>query len=551
MPIPFLPRQLYIALFSLLGLVYFSGLFGTLMDSDSAHHASIALRMYLTGDYVTLRDQTGDYLDKPHLLFWLCALSYKVFGVNGFAYRLPSFLFSIGCVYSVYRLGTALYNKEVGKLAALFIASSFAFMLANTDVRMEAILTASIAFASWQLVEFIQHKKIRNVAGAALGLAIGFSTKGHIAIFVPAVVAIFYILYRKEWKLFLDWKWLVMIALFGLLISPVVYCYYLQYNLHPERTVRGHDHINGVKFILFNQSVARFSGEMGSVSKNDYLFFIHSFLWAFAPWSILAYLAIAGRISGFFKRKEEWATTGAFIAVALLISFSGFKLPHYLNIIFPVASVITAVFILKVASQPKWNRTIFILQLILVVLLILLSIFINAWAFPIKKIWVIIGALLLIGILSYFIRSSVFSPIQRAIVISVVAMAFVFFLLNNNFYPQLLKYQAGRELAELTKGKVDPADVYVRPKSFSASYVFYSSSLFKLFDDSLLSTGKKVWLLSEPEPLEEFRQQGYQTGMVYSARHYRITKLNLKFLDPKKRDSACWKMELVEVLSKK
>src|SRR6185436_13464344 len=121
---PFLPARVYYFLYILLGLVYVSGLFVPLMDNDSAHHAIIALRMHLTGDYVSLYDYSQDYLDKPHLHFWLSAFSYKIFGVTSFAYKFPSFLFTILGIYSVYRLGKTLYNKEVGKLAALLIASS-------------------------------------------------------------------------------------------------------------------------------------------------------------------------------------------------------------------------------------------------------------------------------------------------------------------------------------------------------------------------------------------------------------------------------------------
>jgi hypothetical protein len=36
------------------------------------------------------------------------------------------------------------------------------------------------------------------------------------------------------------------------------------------------DHINGVKFILFRQSIERFQGGFDKPS-NDYLFFFHSF----------------------------------------------------------------------------------------------------------------------------------------------------------------------------------------------------------------------------------------------------------------------------------
>src|SRR5512141_517779 len=103
------------------------------MDNDSAHHADIALHMYLTGDYVNLIDNGKDYLDKPHLLFWLCTVSYNFFGVTTFAYKFPSFLFTLAGIYSTYKLGKSLYDNETGKLAALIIAASFAFILANND----------------------------------------------------------------------------------------------------------------------------------------------------------------------------------------------------------------------------------------------------------------------------------------------------------------------------------------------------------------------------------------------------------------------------------
>ncbi|HEY6504366.1 MAG TPA: glycosyltransferase family 39 protein [Chitinophagaceae bacterium] len=552
MSTPFLSRPVYILLFSLLGIVYVFGLFVPLIDNDSAHHACIALRMNITGNHAFLVDQGGDYLDKPHLLFWLAAGSFKIFGVTAFAYKLPTFLFTILGTYSTYRLGKTLYDKETGKLAALIVASSFAYMIANSDVRMDAILTACIAFASWQLVEFIQNKKLLNVAGAALGLALGFSTKGHIAVFVPAVFSLFYILYRKDWKLFINWKWLLLLVLFSVFISPVVYAYYLQYNLHPEKIIRGKDHINGIKFILLNQSIERFSGGMGSDSKNDYLFFIHSFLWAFAPWSILTYIAVFGRIKKLAARKEEWATTGTFLSVLVIVSLSNFKLPHYLNIIFPAAAVMTAVFILNKWTDSKWTKRIFILQLITVILFLVAAAVINTWAFPIGSVWIIAGTVVLLAVVFYFLRSRVYDRLQKAVAVSAATMIFVLFLLNSNFYPQLLNYQAGQNLAKITKGKVDPADVYVQKNSYhySSSYTFAAASMFKTFDDSLLVKGKKVWLQAEPDQLEDL-QKNYQTGAIYEATHFRVTKLNLKFVNPATRDKECWKMMLVEIIAKK
>lgn len=544
---PFLPNSIYKFFFALLGLVYITGLFVPLMDTDSAHHANIALHMHLTGDYVSLVDHNGDYLDKPHLLFWLAAFSYKIFGVTGFAYKLPSLLFTILGVYSTYRLGKTLYNKEVGKLSALMLATAFAFILANTDVRMDAMLTACIAFASWQLVEFIQTKKLLNVAGAALGLALGFSTKGMIAVFVPAIGAFFYILYGKDYKLFWNPKWLLMLLLFAVFISPVLYCYYLQFNLHPEKAVRGKDHINGVKFILLNQSVERFGGQTGDAAKQDHFFFLHSFLWAFAPWSVLVYMSVVMRLKNLRLRQLDWFTVSTFVVMLLLVSFSGFKLPHYLNVIFPVASVMAAVYIIGAQSPGKWIRPLFTIQLIISVLLLLAAAVINGWAFPVKRVWIIVEAVLLLALVFYFIKSSLFDRLQKAVLIPVAAIILMFFLLNTNFYQQLLKYQGGNELAFATKGKPNPADVYFWKNTFSSSFNFYTQTLYKPFADSVLQSGKKIWLAYDIKDEEEIKKH-YTIGRRFETPDYEITKIDIKFVNPEKREKQCSKMVLAEVL---
>lgn len=543
---PFLPNSIYKFFFALLGLVYITGLFVPLMDTDSAHHANIALHMHLTGDYVSLIDHNGDYLDKPHLLFWLAAFSYKIFGVTGFAYKLPSLLFTILGVYSTYRFGKTLYNKEVGKLSALMLATAFAFILANNDVRMDAMLTACIAFASWQLVEFIQTKKLLNVAGAALGLALGFSTKGMIAVFVPAIGAFFYILYTKDYKLFWNPKWLLMLLLFTVFISPVLYCYYLQYNLHPEKAVRGKDHINGVKFILLNQSVERFGGQTGDAAKQDHFFFLHSFLWAFAPWSVLAYMAVVMRLKNLRLRQLDWFTVSTFVVMLLLVSFSGFKLPHYLNVIFPVASVMAAVFIIGAQAPGKLIRPLFTIQLIVSVLLLLAAAVINGWAFPVKRVWIIVEAVLLLALVFYFIKSSLFDRLQKAVLIPVAAIILMFFLLNTNFYQQLLKYQGGNMLADKTMEKINPAVVYFWKNTFSSSFNFYTQTLYKPFADSVLQAGKKIWLAYDIRDEEEIKKR-YTIGRRFETLDYEITKIDIKFVNPEKREGRCSKMVLGEV----
>ena len=531
------------------------------MDNDSGHHADIALRMYLTGDYVTLYDHRGDYIDKPHFLFWTSALSYHIFGVTSFAYRFPSFLFTILGTYSIFRLGKELYGHEIGKLAALIAASSFCYILANNDVRMDAILTAAIAFATWQLVAYVHHRKFIFLFGAALGMAIGFCTKGHVGLVTPVAGIFFYILYKKNWKLLFDWHWLIVIFFFAIFISPVVYCYYLQFNLHPEKISQGIKGVNGVKYILWSHSFDRIKGHerFGAVGKEDHFFFLHTFLWTFAPWCFVAFIALFIRLKNFFSAKpapsgsgrEEWLSTGVFVMLAALINFSNFKLPHYLPILTPATALIVAHLFVSRWNDERWRKAFYIIQLSTSILLLATAALVNTWAFPVKSTVVLIGLIFFLVVVFYFFLSKMYNNIQRSITVSVAAIALFFFLANTNFYPQLLTYQGGKPLADITRGVADPKDVYFWKNTFSSTYNFYSSSNRQVYNDSLKQTGKSFWLIYEKSQQAEIDSLGLQLGKTFSVPDYEITRLKKSFVDPATRKGTLDEMIMAEVLGHK
>ncbi len=518
------------------------------MDNDAAHHAVIAMHMHLTGDYVTLVDQGRDYLDKPHLHFWLAAFSYKLFGVNAFAYKLPSFLFAIIGVYSTFRLGAILYHKEIGRLAALLLATTFGFMLSVSDVRMDAILTSCIAFASWQLVSLINENRWSNAVGAALGLALGFSTKGHIAVFVPAILALFHMIWKGEMRSLFSLKWLSLVLLFFLFISPVLYCYYLQFNLHPEKIVRGRDHINGLRFILFDQVFERMSGKMEKETNRDPFFFFHSILPAFAPWSILVYIAVVDRIRRIRNTNQEYSTLAVFLVILLFVTLSKYQLPHYLNIIFPSTVVLLAAFIVHHQFSAKWTKVFLVIQMVITLIILLAAALINAWAFPAKDPLVIGAVVLLLAVVFYFIKSKQYHTLQKAIAIPASAMIFFFFLMNINFYPKLLDYQGGRKLASLTLKETSIKEsIFFWDNTYSSSFNFHSRTFRRPFHDSLLQKNEKIWILYD-EREEKNILQKYKLGdkKLY-ADDFEVTRLTLKFLDPQTRKNECTRLVLAEI----
>jgi len=542
-----LPRNTYWLLFFLLGIVYVIGLFVPLLDNDSAHHANIALHMYLTGDYVSLVDEGHDYLDKPHLLFWAASASYHLFGVNSFAYKFPSFLFTIFGIFSTYRLGKSLYNNEVGKLSALVIASAFAFMLANNDVRMEAILTASIAFATWQLVDWVHTKRFINIVGAALGLALAFSTKGLIGVFVPAIGIFFYILYKKDWRSLYNGQLFLLILFFFVFISPVLYCYYLQYDLHPEKIIREKSGWSGIKFILWQQTFERYEGNsFGGAGSKDYFFFFHSFLWAFAPWSVIAYIAVVNRIRNVATKKYEWLTPGTFLVMAIMITFSGFKLPHYINIIFPSIAVLTSAYLIEKINEQKTIGRLFTTQLVICILCLLVAVAVNTWAFPLKS-WIIILISVLLLVVSIADIKKLQSAFQRTVTVSVLTTIIVFYLLNSNFYPQLLTYQAGNELAFQTRNKIDPKNVYIWPGIYNPSFQFYTRELKKVFSDSALNANHPVWVLTDRDRLPELKEKNLPVIEQYIHHDYNIGTMTGKFINPNTRKETLDSLFLIRV----
>jgi 4-amino-4-deoxy-L-arabinose transferase-like glycosyltransferase len=63
--------------------VYVAGVFMIpLMDIDAAQYASISREMLARNSFLQVFDLGKDYLDKPPMLFWLSALSMKIFGVH-------------------------------------------------------------------------------------------------------------------------------------------------------------------------------------------------------------------------------------------------------------------------------------------------------------------------------------------------------------------------------------------------------------------------------------------------------------------------------------
>ncbi len=228
------------------------------------------------------------------------------------------------------------------------------------------------------------------------------------------------------------------------------------------------------------------------------------------------------------------------------MTFSGFKLPHYLNIIFPATAVLTAAHLLQHWGERKRMKPLLVTQVIICALCLLAAGIINVWAFPVTAIIVVIAFLLLALLAMLFLRSAT-SVLQKLVGASVVTSTVVFFLLNSNFYQQLLTYQAGNELARNNAAGVNPKDVFFWPGVQSHSYNFYAKELRKEFADSLLQNHQPIWIAIDNERLPQLQQRNWRLLDSVVRRDYEITLLQLPFINPATRTNELDTLQLIRV----
>ncbi len=129
-------RALAIAAAALGLVLYLGGLERTpLQAGNEAMYAYPPIAMLETGDYLVPRYESRNFLEKPPLVWWIIAASYRLFGISVFAERLPGALASLATVLLVGRWVRGRGGIRSGVLAAAILLFTFAFALFSLSSR--------------------------------------------------------------------------------------------------------------------------------------------------------------------------------------------------------------------------------------------------------------------------------------------------------------------------------------------------------------------------------------------------------------------------------
>lgn len=279
-----------------------------LNEPDEGRYAEIAREMIEDGDWLVPHLNGFAHMQKPPLIYWFTAASFRCFGLNEWAARLPSALAAMGSVWMTFFITRRLWGHHRAHVAAIMLMSSLGLFA------LGRLLTPDMVMCFWILASIAA-----LVHGRAwlffIAMGLGFLTKGPMALVVPLSAALGW---RLAGGLRPGWPWFRGLLLtLGLGLSWfVVVCLrdpqLLHYYLHDELLKRVASHSHG--------------------RKQPWWFFIPVLLVALMPWTFCSPRVI--RQAWRRLRTGTWLARHGLLAgwvlpPLLVLSMSGSKLPTY------------------------------------------------------------------------------------------------------------------------------------------------------------------------------------------------------------------------------
>ena len=531
-------------------IVNLSGLFIPITGPDGTLYASIAKSMAQRNNFVELFAYGKDWLDKPHFPFWVTALSFKLFGINTWAYKLPGILFLLmGAVYT-YLFGKALYNKQTGLWAVLILLTAQHIILSNNDVRAEPYLTGLIIAAVYHLHKANTKNSYLQLLWGCLFTACAIMTKGTFAIIPIGGAIVGHLAITQQWKQLFNLRWLVGIILVLIFILPEIYCLNQQFDLHPEKLIFDRHNVSGIRFFFWDSQFGRFFNTGPIKGNGDPTFFIHTTLWAFLPWSLLLFVAIYQYIKKGSKQVKttEWYCICGSLLTFLLFSASKFQLPHYLNIVFPYFAIITAQYLQRV-QMPKSIKAIRITQTVIIALLLLVVCVLHYFYQP-ETFTIAIGVVLfslLMGLL--FLPQAITANVLSKIFLRTLLVSFlVNIYLNTVFYSSLLHYQAASEAAMwINQHNPEKLTVVQMDDDFVSAMNFYIDAPIITIKGDAVYPPKPFLLYATADQVKDMEVHGYKVKPLQMFQRYWISRLKPSFLNKATRPKELTQTEVVMV----
>jgi len=197
-------------------------------DPTEGRYAQVSQEMAVTGDWVTPRVWMNEahlpFMGKPPLFFWAAAATMKLLGVSELAARLPSLLAALLLIGLLYRVMERYGGSGSGWLSVLVTASCGFFLAVSGVVAIDMLLSACVAGSLLAYFAFTCEPSLRLRQRWSLLvfllLALGFLTKGPVAVVLFGLPVLAWTARWRQWPALRDHCWAEGVLLFLVLVTP-------------------------------------------------------------------------------------------------------------------------------------------------------------------------------------------------------------------------------------------------------------------------------------------------------------------------------------------
>ncbi len=536
-------RSLWLVFIAAL-VVYVLGLFPE-VGIDSAKYAAVSRSMYETGDWLHPYIYGEPYLQKPPFMFWLSSLSYHIFGLSMFAFKLPSLLFTIASVFALFKLVQSYYSEKTAWIASLMYSTSQMLFLYSNDLHTDALLTANVVIAVSFIARYFQNKKLLYFILGFVFVGFATITKGPIGMAVAGFAIGGHLVMTKNWKMLFSPMWLLGALIIAIILIPTL--------------IGNYDHFGweGIQFFFWTNNAGRIAGSHG-VNK-DYFFYIHTMAYIFLPWSFYAFVMLFNHIKRWIKEgkkalnRSEYFSYSLIIVFVAILSVSGQKAPHYMFTIIPFLSTLVADYVVTTFAQNKKGqiKSLAIGEYIVLGIAVCASFFVIVYVFPTYNpaIWVAVIAVLSAVIYILVKEKNAFVKLILPLALISIMLNFI---VNVQFMPSVFQYhgaiRACDKYSELAK---DNEALYTYKYEQFETY-FYAKNISERVKDEneleQLQQKHHFWLITNQDgkqAVDSLFSNREQSVEVFG--HKKISRLGMKFLNPKTRESSLKKVYLIKV----
>ncbi|MGH9446384.1 MAG: ArnT family glycosyltransferase, partial [Terriglobia bacterium] len=294
-----------------------------LLEPDEGRNAEIAREMLVSHDWITPHYDSLTCLDKPAFFFWAVAASFRCFGFNEWAARLPSALFALATVLLVWSMARRMWGRELGLYAGIVLATSPLVFGFARFVIFDIPLTFFVAlalFCFWLDSQAGFGRLWLDVAAFA-SMGIAALIKGPVGFLIPLItVAVYQALLGKFGQL-KRVRWAAGWLVFLVITLP----WFIEVSIHNP---------GFPQYAFWRESLLRFTSGAHMHRSAGPWYYIPVYLVGFFPWSFFLLLAGWNRLRRWRElwsgkdRTELFLLTWAAV-VFVFFSISHSKLPGY------------------------------------------------------------------------------------------------------------------------------------------------------------------------------------------------------------------------------